>query len=82
MSGLAQLFHFATKGKGSTPVSFQIRSFVYEAPIIRKAGYDYYEQPIEGHDYVMTVDVARGVSEDYSAFVLVDITEFPLIILL
>ena len=25
----------------------------------------------------MTVDVARGVSEDYSAFVLVDITEFP-----
>ena len=25
----------------------------------------------------MTVDVARGVSEDYSAFVVVDITEFP-----
>ena len=39
----------------------KLRSFVYEAPIIRKAGYDCYEQPIEGHDYVMTVDVARGV---------------------
>ena len=25
----------------------------------------------------MTVDVARGVGEDYSAFVVVDITEFP-----
>ena len=25
----------------------------------------------------MTVDVARGVAEDYSAFVLIDITEFP-----
>ena len=25
----------------------------------------------------MTVDVARGVGEDYSAFVLTDITEFP-----
>ena len=29
------------------------------------------------HDYVITVDVARGVSKDYSAFVCVDITEFP-----
>ena len=29
------------------------------------------------HDYVITVDVARGVGEDYSAFVCVDITEFP-----
>ena len=56
----------------------KLRAFVYEAPIIRKAGYDCYEQPIKGHDYVMTVDVARGVSEDYSAFVVVDITEFPL----
>ena len=55
----------------------KLRAFVYEAPIIRKAGYDCYEQPIKGHDYVMTVDVARGVSEDYSAFVVVDITEFP-----
>ena len=32
---------------------------------------------IKGHDYAITVDVARGVSKDYSAFVVVDITEFP-----
>lgn len=38
---------------------------------------DIYELPKEGHDYIVTVDVARGVSEDYSAFVVVDITEFP-----
>jgi hypothetical protein len=38
---------------------------------------DVYEPPKENHDYVMTVDVARGVGEDYSAFVVVDITEFP-----
>jgi hypothetical protein len=55
----------------------KLRAFVYEAPLIRKAGYDCYEQPIKDHNYVMTVDVARGVSEDYSAFVVVDITEFP-----
>ena len=31
----------------------------------------------EKNDYVITVDVARGVGEDYSAFVIFDITEFP-----
>jgi hypothetical protein len=29
------------------------------------------------HDYTITVDVARGVGNDYSAFVVVDITKFP-----
>jgi hypothetical protein len=38
---------------------------------------DVYEEPISKHDYVVTVDVARGVEKDYSAFVVVDITEFP-----
>ena len=32
---------------------------------------------IQDHDYVCTVDVARGVGEDYSAFVVVDIQQFP-----
>ena len=43
----------------------------------RNAGLDMYEDVIEKHDYVMTVDVARGVGEDYSAFIVVDITSFP-----
>ena len=55
----------------------KLRTLVYENPITRNAGLDVYENPVKGHDYLMTVDVARGVSEDYSAFVLVDITEFP-----
>jgi hypothetical protein len=55
----------------------KLKSFVYENPIQRNAGLDVYENSLEGHDYVITVDVARGVSEDYSAFVVVDITSFP-----
>ena len=55
----------------------KLRTLVYEEPKTRNAGLDVYEDVIKGHDYVMTVDVARGVSEDYSAFVVVDITEFP-----
>jgi len=31
----------------------------------------------EDHDYIITVDVARGVEKDYSAFVVIDITTFP-----
>jgi hypothetical protein len=55
----------------------KLRSLVYENPIKRNAGLDVYEAPKDNHDYVMTVDVARGVGADYSAFVCVDITEFP-----
>ena len=55
----------------------KLRSFVYEQPIQRNAGLDIYEEPISKHDYAITVDVARGVAKDYSAFVVIDITEFP-----
>jgi len=55
----------------------KLRSLVYEAPQTSNAGLDVYQDPIKDHDYVVTVDVARGVGEDYSAFVCVDITEFP-----
>ena len=55
----------------------KLRTLVYENPIARSAGLDIYEDPVKDHDYLMTVDVARGVAEDYSAYVLIDITEFP-----
>ena len=55
----------------------KLRTLVYDHPMTRSAGLDIYENPVKGHDYLMTVDVARGVAEDYSAFVLIDITEFP-----
>ena len=56
----------------------KLRSLVYEAPQTSNAGLDVYQDPVKDHDYVITVDVARGVGEDYSAFVCVDITEFPI----
>ena len=36
-----------------------------------------YEQPKEGHTYVITVDTARGQGKDYSAFAVLDITDPP-----
>jgi len=55
----------------------KLRTLVYEEPQTRSAGLDVYTEPEKGHDYVMTVDVARGVEKDYSAFVVTDITSFP-----
>ena len=55
----------------------KLKTLVYDNPITRNAGLDIYEQPLPEHDYVMTVDVARGVGEDYSAFIVADITQFP-----
>jgi hypothetical protein len=55
----------------------KLRNLTYEDPIKRNAGLDIYENPIEEHNYMMTVDVARGLGNDYSAFVVFDITTFP-----
>ena len=55
----------------------KLRTMIYQAPEKRNAGLDVYVDPIKGHEYAITVDVARGVAKDYSAFVVIDITEFP-----
>ena len=55
----------------------KLRSLVYDSPIKSNAGLDIYQESQDNHDYIITVDVARGVSEDYSAFIVVDITQFP-----
>jgi hypothetical protein len=36
-----------------------------------------YEEPQVGKNYVITVDVSRGVGGDYSAFTIVDVTDMP-----
>ncbi len=55
----------------------KLRNLVYEDPIRRNKGLDVYENPIDEHNYIMTVDVARGIGNDYSAFIVFDITQFP-----
>ena len=55
----------------------KLKNLVYENPINRNAGLDIHENPIKNHQYLITVDVARGLGNDYSAFIVVDITNFP-----
>jgi len=55
----------------------KLKNMVYETPIMKNAGLDIYENSIPEHNYLMTVDVARGLGNDYSAFIVYDITNFP-----
>ena len=55
----------------------KIKNMAFLKPIQSNAGLDVYENPIKGHTYVCTVDVARGVTKDYSAFVVLDVSKMP-----
>ncbi len=46
-------------------------------PLYSKSNLDIYEEPQEGHYYAITVDTARGIGGDYSAFIVADITKMP-----
>ena len=54
-----------------------IEQMSYDDPIYSKEGLDLYEMAEKGHSYVMVADTAKGVGGDYSAFVIVDVTEVP-----
>ncbi len=55
----------------------KLRNLVYESPRTKNAGLDIYENALDDHNYMITVDVARGLGNDYSAFIVFDITQFP-----
>ncbi len=55
----------------------KLKALVFDQPLNSNAGLDIHVVPEKGHDYAIAVDVARGVGNDYSAFVVVDITSFP-----
>tara|TARA_B100001113_G_scaffold351545_1_gene350818 strand:+ start:39118 stop:40764 length:1647 start_codon:yes stop_codon:yes gene_type:complete len=55
----------------------KLRVMTYDEPLEKKNGLDVFEKPEEGHNYTMTVDVARGIDGDYSAFTLFDTSTVP-----
>jgi len=56
----------------------KLRSMVYDDPVQDNGkGLKVYEKVKEDRDYIITVDVSRGTNNDYSAFVVFDITSLP-----
>ena len=65
-------------GSTNTLINAQtIQSLSTKDPEFQNNGLDIYEAPKENHFYAITVDTSRGIGGDFSAFVVVDITEMP-----
>ena len=65
-------------GSINTLISSQkLKVLPYREPIQSNAGFDLHISPQEGHTYVITADVARGTQNDYSAFIVVDVSQMP-----
>ena len=56
---------------------YKLKTMAYLNPIQTNAGLDLYEKPQQGHTYLLTADVSRGTSKDYSAFVIFDVSQMP-----
>jgi len=73
-----QEFECSFLGSVDTLISpTKIQTIPHTDPMERSAGFDVWERPNKEHQYCITVDVARGTSGDYSAFVVMDITTLP-----
>ena len=55
----------------------KLRTLAYKTPETSNAGLDVYEQPQKGHTYFIIADVSRGTKNDYSAYVVFDVTQVP-----
>ena len=65
-------------GSTNTLISGKALSVMSSKEVVyKKDGLDIYEEPQEDKYYVITTDTARGIGGDYSAFVVIDITEMP-----
>ena len=65
-------------GSMNTLISTEkLQEMSYNDPVFSREGLDIHEEPKVDHTYTITVDVARGQGNDYSAFSVFDITEIP-----
>lgn len=74
----AQEFECDFLGSADTLISpAKLQNIPFADPIASNAGLDVYERVQKDHEYIVTVDVARGIGGDYSAFIVFDITTVP-----
>ena len=65
-------------GRGNTLISANhLLAQKSKDPMWFKENVYVYEEPEEGHEYVMTVDVSKGKAQDYSTFNIIDVSVKP-----
>ncbi len=55
----------------------KLKQMPYIDPIQSNADLDIFERPDPKKSYFLTADVSRGTSQDYSAFLVIDVTQMP-----
>ena len=55
----------------------KIKTMAFQNPIESNAGLDMYERPNTKNTYVVIADVSRGTNNDYSAFIVFDVSTVP-----
>ena len=55
----------------------KIKSMAFQNVMKTNAGLDMYEKPNKGSTYIIIADVSRGTNNDYSAFVVFDVSTVP-----
>ncbi len=55
----------------------KLASIPIQIPTYEKDNIEVFHPPEKDHSYVITVDVSRGQHHDFSAFVVVDVTQMP-----
>ena len=61
-------------GTGNTLISADALMNMKAEPAVGVGDVNVYVEPKANHDYIMTVDVAKGRGQDYSTFNIIDIT--------
>jgi len=55
----------------------RLQEMSFDSPLYSKNSLDVFQEPVPNASYAITVDVARGQGQDYSAFSVFDTTEIP-----
>lgn len=65
-------------GRGNTLISSEcLLKQQAKDPLYTQENIYVYDKPLEGHNYIMLVDVARGRGQDYSTFNIIDVSTEP-----
>jgi len=73
-----QEFGNTFQGRGNSLISAEcLLAQKAQEPIYVQENVYVYERPIEGHNYIMCVDVAKGRGQDYSTFNIIDTSTNP-----
>ena len=70
--------HNCFLGNGDTLIDGEhLLKMSAQKPLYDKGSTRVYQEPIKGHDYIMSVDVAQGRGQDYSTFNIIDVSSRP-----